>query len=135
VELVSSPRPGRDLRASIDLRLQYLAYRELKLAIAETRAQSGSVVMLDPATGEVLAMVNQPSFNPNDRSQLEAARYRNRALTDIFEPGSSVKPLVLAAALDTGRYKPHTVVDTAPGVLRINGRVVTEDSDNLGRID
>jgi cell division protein FtsI (penicillin-binding protein 3) len=135
VELVSPPRPGRELRTSIDLRLQYLAYRELKLAVTESRARSGSVVILDPATGEVLAMVNQPSYNPNARSQLDVARYRNRALTDMLEPGSSFKPMVLAAALETGRYTADTVVDTAPGVLRINGRIVTQDTNNLGRID
>ena len=135
VELVSAPRPGRDLRTSIDLRLQYLAYRELKRAVTESNARSGSAVILDPHTGEVLAMVNQPSYNPNDRSQLDVARYRNRAVTDIFEPGSSVKPLVLAAALASGRYNARTVVDTSPGVLRINGRIVTQDNNNLGRID
>jgi cell division protein FtsI (penicillin-binding protein 3) len=135
VELIASAKPGRDLRTSIDLRLQYLAYRELKVAVTETRARSGSAVILDPATGEVLAMVNQPSYNPNDRSQLEVARYRNRALTDIFEPGSSFKPFVLAAALESGRYKVDTMIDTAPGFLRVNGRIVTEDNSNLGRID
>jgi cell division protein FtsI (penicillin-binding protein 3) len=135
IELVASAKPGRDLRTSLDLRLQYLAYRELKAAVAESGARSGSAVVLDPATGEVLAMVNQPSYNPNDRSQLDVARYRNRAMTDIFEPGSSFKPLVLAAALESGRYNPATVVDTAPGLLRVNGRIVTQDHSNLGRID
>jgi cell division protein FtsI (penicillin-binding protein 3) len=80
-------------------------------------------------------MVNQPSFNPNDRSQLDVARYRNRAVTDIFEPGSSFKPFVLAAALESGDYTPKTIVNTAPGVLRIGGRLVTQDNSNLGRID
>ena len=134
VELISPAKPGRDLKTSIDLRIQYLAYRELKAAVSETGARSGSAVVLDPATGEVLAMVNQPSFNPNDRSQLDVARYRNRAVTDIFEPGSSFKPFVLAAALESGDYAANTIVDTAPGVLRINDRVVTEDNSNLGRI-
>jgi cell division protein FtsI (penicillin-binding protein 3) len=135
VELISPAKPGRDLKTSIDLRVQYLAYRELKAAVSETRARSGSAVVLDPATGEVLAMVNQPSFNPNDRAQLDVARYRNRAVTDIFEPGSSFKPFVLAAALEGGHYTPKTMVDTAPGLLRIAGRVVTQDNSNLGRID
>ncbi len=117
VELLSHARPGKDLRTSIDLRLQYLAYRELKRAVTESHARSGSVVVLDPNTGEVLAMVNQPSYNPNDRSQYHAELYRNRAVTDIFEPGSSFKPLVLAAALESGSFSPRTMVDTSPGTL------------------
>jgi cell division protein FtsI (penicillin-binding protein 3) len=96
VEQIQAPRPGRDLRASIDLRLQYLAYRELKAAVTEANAKSGSVVILDPATGEVFAMVNQPTYNPNDRTQRDAERYRNRAVTDPYEPGSSFKPFVVA---------------------------------------
>ncbi len=135
VELLSPARPGRDVRTSIDLRLQYLAYRELKRAVGESGARSGSVVVLDPNTGEVLAMVNQPSYNPNDRSQYRAENYRNRAVTDIFEPGSSFKPFVLAAALESGAYSARTVVDTSPGSLRINDRIITEDNSNLGRID
>jgi cell division protein FtsI (penicillin-binding protein 3) len=134
VELISPPRPGRTLRTSIDLRLQYLAYRELKRAVTETSARSGSVVVLDPASGEVLAIVNQPSFNPNDRAQLDASHYRNRAITDIFEPGSSFKPFVVAAALETERYRPDSVIDTSPGYLRI-GRSLVQDTSNLGRID
>jgi len=135
VELLKPARPGRDLRTSIDLRLQYLAYRELKRAVTESRATSGSVVVLDPNTGEVLAMVNQPSYNPNDRSQYRAEHYRNRAVTDIFEPGSSFKPFVMAAALESGSYNPRTLIDTSPGELRINNRLITEDNSNLGRVD
>jgi cell division protein FtsI (penicillin-binding protein 3) len=135
IELISAAKPGRDLRTSIDLRLQYLAYRELKAAVAETGSRSGSVVVLDPATGEVLAMVNQPSYNPNDRAQYAADRYRNRAITDIFEPGSTFKPLVFAAAIDGGEYSPSSMIDTSPGVLRINNRIITEDKDHLGRVD
>lgn len=135
VELIKAPRPGRTLVTSLDLRVQYLAYRELKAAVAESRARSGSAVVLDPRTGEVLAIVNQPSFNPNDRTQRDAARYRNRAVTDIFEPGSSFKTLVLAAALESGRYSPGTVVDTSPGILYVGERAVTQDTNNLGRID
>ncbi|MEE3236167.1 MAG: penicillin-binding transpeptidase domain-containing protein, partial [Pseudomonadota bacterium] len=92
VASIRPPRHGKGLRSSIDLRLQYLAYRALKGAIQKHRAESGSIVILDIDTGEVLAMVNQPSYNPNDRSQYSAERYRNRAITDIFEPGSSIKP-------------------------------------------
>lgn len=135
VELLRSARPGRDLRTSIDLRLQYLAYRELKAAVTESRARSGSVVVLDPRTGEVLAMVNQPTYNPNDRSQYRPENYRNRAVTDIFEPGSSFKPLVMAAALESGAYNPSSLVDTSPGSLVINNRIITEDNSNLGRVN
>ncbi len=135
VELLRAARPGRDLRTSIDLRLQYLAYRELKAAVADSGARWASVVVLDPRTGEVLAMVNQPSYNPNaERSQYQADHYRNRAVTDIFEPGSSFKPFVIAAALESGAYSPRTLIDTS-GAITINGRVITEDPENLGRVD
>jgi cell division protein FtsI (penicillin-binding protein 3) len=134
VELIAEARPGRDLKASIDLRLQYLAYRELKAMVMDTRARSGTAVVLDPNTGEVLAMVNQPSYNPNDRLQYSAERYRNRAITDIFEPGSSFKPLVMAAAIESGGFKPTTIVDTSPGFLTVNGRIITTDETNLGKI-
>ena len=97
IERIKAPRPGQDLRTSIDLRMQYLAYRELKQAVVENNAHGGSVVVLDIETGEVLAMVNQPAFNPNDREQFMASRYRNRATTDFFEPGSSIKPFIVAA--------------------------------------
>lgn len=134
VESIREPSPGRDLRTSLDLRLQYLAYRELKAAVQKHAAKAGSVVMLDVATGEVLAMVNQPSYNPNDRSQLSAERYRNRATNDIFEPGSSVKPFIVAAALESGRYNPASVVDTNPGWLVVGAKTI-EDHRNLGIID
>jgi cell division protein FtsI (penicillin-binding protein 3) len=134
VESIRSPRPGRDLVTSIDLRIQYLAYRELKAAMQEYRAHAGSVIVIDVDTGEVLAMVNQPSYNPNDREQLKAGLYRNRAATDIFEPGSSVKPFIMAAALASGQYQPDSVVDTSPGFLKV-GNKVEEDEENLGTID
>lgn len=135
VEEITPARDGNTLRTSLDLRLQYLAYRELKRAVAENGADSGSAVILDPNTGEVLAIVNQPTYNPNDRSQLDVARYRNRAATDILEPGSSFKPFILAAALESGQYSPDSLVDTSPGTLSVNGRVLTEDNSNLGIID
>ena len=135
VELVTPSRPGKTLRASLDIRVQYLAYRELKKAITENQALSGSVVVLDVETGEVLAMVNQPSYNPNDRAQFDASRYRNRAVTDIFEPGSSIKPFVVAAALESGRYESSSLIDTSPGYLSIGGRMITQDTNNLGEID
>lgn len=134
VESIRPPHPGKDLRASIDLRLQYLAYRALKSAVHKHRADSGSIVVLDVDSGEVLAIVNQPGYNPNDRSQYAAERYRNRAVTDIFEPGSSIKPLVIAAALESGRYQPDSIVDTSPGYIVVGPKTI-EDHDNLGRIN
>jgi cell division protein FtsI (penicillin-binding protein 3) len=134
VESIRAPRPGRDLVTSIDLRIQYLAYRELKAAMQEYSARAGSVIVIDVDTGEVLAMVNQPSYNPNDREQLKPGLYRNRAATDIFEPGSSIKPFIMAAALASGQYKPDSVVDTAPGFLKV-GTKVFEDEHNLGAVD
>ena len=133
VASIRPPRHGKDLRISIDLRLQYLSYRTLKAAIQQYKAESGSIVILDVVTGEVLAMVNQPTYNPNDRAQYSAERYRNRAITDIFEPGSSIKPLILAAALDSGRYRASSIVDTSPGYVVVGPKKI-EDPRNLGRI-
>ncbi len=136
VENVKSIRPphhGRDLHASIDLRLQYVAYRALKAAIQTHDADSGSAVVLDVHTGEVLAIVNQPGYNPNDRAQFSAERYRNRAITDIFEPGSSIKPLIVAAAIESGRYRPSSIIDTAPGSVTVGAKTI-EDRRNLGRV-
>jgi cell division protein FtsI (penicillin-binding protein 3) len=134
VESIRPARPGRDLVLSIDLRIQYLAYRELKAAIRDQRARAGSVVVLDVATGEVLAMVNQPAYNPNDREQIEAASYRNRAATDIFEPGSSIKPFFVAAGLASGKYDNHSIIDTSPGFFKVGAKIF-EDEHNLGAID
>ena len=131
VENIRAARPGRDLTLSIDLRIQYLAYKELKAAIREQRARSGSVVVIDVTTGEVLAMVNQPTFNPNDREQLSPGTYRNRAATDILEPGSSIKPFVVAAALESGRYNASSIIDTAPGYMTVGGKVF-EDEHPIG---
>jgi len=133
IESIRPARHGKNLRTSIDLRIQYLAYRTLKAAIQSFNADSGSIVMLDVNTGEVLAMVNQPTYNPNDRSQYSAERYRNRAVTDIFEPGSSIKPLVVAAALESGEFRPSSIIDTAPGYVTVGAKTI-EDSHNLGRI-
>jgi cell division protein FtsI (penicillin-binding protein 3) len=134
VESIRPARPGRDLVLSIDLRIQYLAYRELKAAIREQRARAGSVVVLDVASGEVLAMVNQPAYNPNDREQIDASVYRNRAATDIFEPGSSIKPFFVAAGLASGKYDSHSIIDTSPGFFKV-GVKIFEDEHNLGRVD
>ncbi len=129
-----APRPGRDLVLSIDRRIQYLAYRELKRAVRARRARGGSAVVLDVRSGEVLAMVNQPSCNPNDRRHLRRGALRNRAITDLFEPGSTMKPFTIAAALESGRYSPHTPIDTAPGFLRV-GRATIRDDRNFGALD
>lgn len=134
VERLEPPSPGRSVASSIDLRIQYLAYRELKAAVQTNRALSASAVVLDSETGEVLAMVNQPSYNPNDRSQYSPNRFRNRAITDLFEPGSSLKPLVIAAALESGQWKPSSRVDTNPGMIQVGNKVI-EDKHNLGMVD
>lgn len=134
VESIRAVRPGKDLVLSVDLRIQYLAYRELKRAMVEHRARSASLVVIDVESGEVLAMVNQPAFNPNDRDQLAAGRYRNRAVTDIFEPGSSIKPFVIAAALASGEYNRRSVIDTGDGALQVGVKLI-EDKHDLGAID
>ncbi|WP_226645565.1 peptidoglycan D,D-transpeptidase FtsI family protein [Microbulbifer variabilis] len=127
-------QPGQELRLSIDMRLQYLAYRELKRAVAENGAASGFMVILDTHSGDVLAMANQPSFNPNNRKGVKAAAMRNRALIDQFEPGSTVKPLTVLAALESGRYKPSTQIDTSPGYIRVPGKTLV-DPVNYGKLD
>ncbi len=133
VESIRAVRPGRELKLSIDLRIQYLAYRELKAAIRDNRARSGSVVVLDVRTGEVLAMVNQPTFNPNDRHQLTPNSYKNRAATDLFEPGSSIKPFFVAAGLASGRYQADSIIDTSPGYIQV-GTSMIHDEHNFGSI-
>ncbi|GBE48521.1 peptidoglycan synthase FtsI precursor [bacterium BMS3Bbin12] len=134
VELLRAPRPGKDLALSLDRRIQYLAYRELKATVQRRHARAGSLAMLDVRTGEVLAMVNQPSYNPNNRTQLQPARYRNRAVTDVFEPGSAIKPFTIATALLSGRYRPDTVIDTSPGWWVVGGDTIQDVSD-FGTID
>lgn len=134
VELIEQPKPGKDLILSVDRRLQYLTYRELKKAVYKHKAKSGSAVILDIKTGEVLAMVNQPSYNPNNRKKLKSRNFRNRAVTDIFEPGSTIKPFTMAAALESGSYRPTTTVDTTPGTLRVGTNMI-RDHRNYGVID
>ena len=128
-----APQPGNDLQLSIDLRIQYLAYRELKRAVQQHRATSGSLVLLDANTNEVLAMVNQPSYNPNNRIGIRMDSLRNRALTDQFEPGSTMKPLTVMAALESGRYTPGTVINTHPGYIHLTGKTLL-DPVNYGVI-
>jgi len=133
VENIKEPVSGKNIELSIDQRIQYLAYRELQLAVNENRAKSGTVVVLDAKNGEILAAVNQPTFNPNVRKSLQENLYRNRALTDIFEPGSTVKPFVAAAALDGGYVTPNTVFNTN-GSFPIGSNVV-KDVHNYGSLD
>jgi cell division protein FtsI (penicillin-binding protein 3) len=134
VESIQAAQPGNDLALSIDRRLQYLAYRELKRAVLQYKAKSASAVILDTKTGEVLAMVNQPSYNPNNRSKLDSYRLRNRAVTDVFEPGSTIKPFTVAAALESGQFKSTSMVNTSPGYFQI-GKYVVQDPRNYGRVD
>ncbi len=134
VEQAKAPKPGQDLTLSLDRRLQYLAYRELAKAMVEHKAKAGSVVVLDVASGEVLAMVNQPSFNPNNRARATTSRMRNRATIDVFEPGSVIKPFTVAAALESGRFDARSIIDTNPGTLAVANHVV-RDFRNYGRLD
>jgi cell division protein FtsI (penicillin-binding protein 3) len=124
MESIRAPQNGRTLALSIDAKIQYLAYRELKAAVAAHRARAGSIVVLDVATGEVLAMANMPSFNPNNRERFDPRRARNRAVTDLFEPGSTLKPFTAAAALESGTVRPESVIQTSPGQLAIGNRVI-----------
>ena len=134
VELIKKPRPGKDLTLSIDRRLQYLAYRELKKAVFKDKAKAGSVVILDVHTGEVLAMVNQPSYNPNSRKAFKASNLRNRAVTDTFEPGSTIKPFTVAAGFQSGVFTPQSMINTSPGYMKVGSSMV-HDARNYGLID
>ena len=131
VELVREAQPGRELRLTLDRRLQYLAYRELASTVNEHQARSGTVVVLDVATGEILAMANYPSFNPNVRERDSAEGIRNRALTDVLEPGSVVKPFVVAAAMEAGLARPEMRIDTSPGRMNVSGHTI-RDVRNFG---
>ncbi|ALG69349.2 penicillin-binding protein 2 [Beggiatoa leptomitoformis] len=133
VENISLPQHGKDIRLSIDRRLQYLAYRELRNAVRRHNAVAGAAVILDVRTGEVLAMVNQPTYNPNDRSGLKADDYRNRAVVDLFEPGSTMKPFTIAAALQSGKFTPDTLINTSPGSMRF-GKYLIHDTHNYGTL-
>jgi len=130
VEMAREPKPGRDITLSIDRRIQYLAYRELKTALIEHHAGSGSMVILDVSDGEILAMVNLPSYNPNAHTSDIASR-RNRAVTDVVEPGSTMKAFTISAALESGKWKPDSKVDTSPGSYEIYGKVI-HDTHNHG---
>ena len=124
VESIRSPQQGRDVALSVDTKIQYLAYRELKSAVDAQRAKAGGIVVLDVKTGEVLAMANLPSYNPNNRGKLDSRRTRNRTVTDLFEPGSTLKPFTVAAAIETGLYKPDSVIQTGAGQLVIGSATI-----------
>ncbi len=134
IDSIETAKAGRDLFISIDKRLQYLAYRELKAAVQKHSAESGSLVLLDSYSGEVLAMVNQPAFNPHKREELQGERYRNRAVTDVFEPGSTMKPFTLAAALEYNYLQPVSTIDTSPGSIHVGGHTI-KDSRNYGQLN
>jgi cell division protein FtsI (penicillin-binding protein 3) len=120
------PVDGRDIELSIDSKVQFFAYQRIRDAVAEHKAQAGSVVVLDAQTGEVLALANYPSFTPADRRNLSGAQLRNRALTDTFEPGSTMKPFIAAWAMETGRVTPNTVIQTAPGHITVTGSTIRD---------
>src|SRR5690554_1490166 len=123
---ITAPQQPQQLTLSIDQRLQAVAYTEVKKAVRYHQATSGSAVILDVKTGEVLAMVNSPSYNPNNRSDLQPHKLRNRAITDAYEPGSTIKPLAVIAGLEAGVIKPDDIIDTSPGWMRLGGRRVSD---------
>jgi cell division protein FtsI (penicillin-binding protein 3) len=133
VELVNDMEPGRDLQLTLDRRLQYLAFRELKTAVLEFDARSGSIVVMDVTTGEVLAMVNYPSYNPNSSERGASDGLRNRAVTDVLEPGSVIKPFAMAAVLEAGIATPDMLVDTSPGTMEVAGHTI-RDVRNYGEM-
>jgi cell division protein FtsI (penicillin-binding protein 3) len=126
LEQIKPPKPGRDLVLSLNQHIQYLAYRELSEAVEKNSARAGSVVVLDARTGEILALANTPSFNPNSRANYSAERVRNRAVTDVFEPGSVMKPLLISAALDAHVVTPDTTIDTGPGWFIVGDKKITD---------
>jgi cell division protein FtsI (penicillin-binding protein 3) len=128
---IREPHDGKDLTLSIDSKIQYIAYSQLKAAVELNKAKAGGIVVLDVQTGEILALANLPSYNPNDRRILTGAQLRNRVLTDTFEPGSTMKPFTIALALETNRITPQTTIQTSPGRLTI-GTATIGDAHPLG---
>jgi cell division protein FtsI (penicillin-binding protein 3) len=133
VQSIRAPQEGRDLALSIDSRLQYLAFREIKAAVDANKAHAGAAVILDVKTGEILALANWPSYNPNNRVHTTRDKMRNRALIDTFEPGSTLKPFTIAAALDAGKVRPGSIIETAPGTLTI-GHATIHDAHREGAL-
>ncbi len=134
IESITMPDSGNQLVLAIDRRVQYMAYRELKSAVNHHQARAGTLVMLDVQTGEIIAMVGQPSYNPNNRTGLKSGHYRNRALTDVFEPGSTLKPFTIATALESGLYDLKSTIDTRPGFFKVGDHTI-RDHRNYGVID
>ena len=124
VAAIRAPQAGHDLALAIDTRLQYLAFRELKAAVELNKAKAGGLVILDVKTGEILALANWPTYNPNSRNKVTPSMMRNRALTDVFEPGSTMKPFTIAAALEAGRIRPDTVIETSPGTFNVGSATI-----------
>lgn len=133
-ELIRPAKAGENIQLSMDLRLQYLTYQALKNTVNEHNAKAGTAVVVDIESGEVLAMVNQPSFNPNNRQGLRASDFRNRAVTDLFEPGSTVKPFTVTSGIKSGKYDLSTIINTHPGVFRVSGHPIRDFRD-YGKID
>lgn len=129
VDELAVPRDGKDTRLSIDSKIQYITFNELKNAVVDNKAAAGAAVVIDARTGEVLALANYPTYNPNDRSHLTGEQLRNRVFTDSFEPGSIMKPFTLSLALDLHRVTPNTIVNTAPGSYTLDGARITDDAD------
>ncbi len=129
----TAPVDGKDMQLSIDSKVQFFAYQKLRDAVQEHKAKAGSVVVLDVQTGEILALANYPSYQPDKRANISPAQMRNRALTDTFEPGSTMKPFIAALALEKGLVKPETMIQTAPGKITISGSTIT-DSHPLGML-
>ncbi|MBV2234887.1 MAG: penicillin-binding protein 2 [Sterolibacterium sp.] len=129
VESIRKPQEGQDITLSIDAKIQYLAYANLLRAVTEHKARAGSIVVLDAKKGEILALVNLPTYNPNNRSQLSGERLRNRAFTDTFEPGSTMKPFTAALALEKGSFRPQTTIQTGPGYLKIGVATIHDTHD------
>lgn len=125
------PIDGKDIQLSIDSKVQFFAYQKLRDAVVKNKAKAGSVIVLDAHTGEILALANYPSYNPNDRRELSGEELRNRALTDTFEPGSTMKPITVATALELGRVKPSSIIDTSPGTYTVTGSTI-HDTHNYG---
>lgn len=134
IENIEPAIDGKDLHLSIDARMQHLAHRHLKSAVIEHQAIAGTAIILDARTGEVLAMVNEPSFNPNNRKNFDSDKFRNRAVTDMLEPGSTTKPFTVAMGLQSGQFFPDTLIETTPGYMRV-GRRTIKDTHNYGLID
>ena len=130
VESIKRPQDGKDMTLAVDDKIQYLAYSNLKQAVEQNKAKAGGIVVLDARTGEVLALANLPTYNPNNRERLVGAQLRNRALTDTFEPGSTMKPFTAALAIETGHYRYNTLIDTAPGRMTVGNATIHDTHSN-----